>query len=141
VDTGHAIQVAARLDHLLLLLLLAKLNRPHISARTVKKLDGFTKRIRLARALGLIDPATRNDLKAINDLRAIFAHAERPVRFTSVPVRIKARGFQDWRPNASVRRMFDEAAARAEAAITARINRLLYEDAMSTVPASEGPAA
>ena len=126
-DTGRAIQEAARLDHLLLLLLLTKLNRPHISARTVKKLDGFAKRIRLTRALGLIDPATYSDLKAINDVRAVFAHAERPVRFTSVPVRIKARGFQDWKPDARVRRLFDEAAARAEAAISGRLNRLLYE--------------
>ena len=103
-DSGRAIQEAARLDDLLLLLLLTKLNRPHISARTVKKLDGFAKRIRLARALGLIDPATHSDLKAINDVRAVFAHAERPVRFTSVPVRIKARGFQDWKPDALLAR-------------------------------------
>jgi hypothetical protein len=130
-DTGHAIHVAAHLAHLLLLLLITELNRPHISARAVKKLDGFAKRIRLARALGLIDDTTHKDLKAIDDVRAVLTHAERPVRFTSVPVRIKARGFQDWKPGASVRQLFDEAAARAEAAISGRLNRVLYEDAIA----------
>ena len=130
-DTGHAMQVAARLDHLLLLLLLTGLNRPNISSRTVKKLDGFAKRLRLARTFGLIDDVTYNDLKTINEVRALFAHAERPVRFTSVPVRIKARGFHEWQPRASVRRLFDEAAARADATITGRISHLLYENTIA----------
>jgi ribosomal protein S18 len=120
-DTGHAIQAAARLDHLLLLLLLNKLNRPQIPRRTAKTLDSFAKRIRLARALGLIDPATHSDLKTINDVRVVFAHAELPVRFTSAPARIKARRFTGWKPQASARRLFDEAVARAKAAISRRL--------------------
>ena len=126
-DTGHAIQAAARLDHLVLLLLLTKLNRPQISTRAAKKLDSFAKRIRLARALSLIDHVTHSDLKTINDVRVVFAHAELPVRFTSAPVRIKARRFGGWKPQASARRLFDEAVARAEAAISARTNLLIYD--------------
>jgi len=43
------------------------------------------------------------------------------------PVRIKARGFAARKPRASARRLFDEAVARAEAAINARIDVLVYE--------------
>jgi len=42
------------------------------------------------------------------------------------PVRIKARGFAARKPRASARRLFDEAVARAEAAINARIDVLVY---------------
>ena len=48
---------------------------------------------------------------------------------TSAPIRIKARAFAAWKPLASARRLFDEAVARAEAAIDARINALVYEHA------------
>jgi hypothetical protein len=63
----------------------------------------------------------------INDVRVVFAHAERPIRFTSAPVRIKARRFDGWRQGASARRLFDEAVGRSEAAINAKINALLFE--------------
>lgn len=70
-DTGHAIQKAAQLDHLLLLLLLAHLSKPQMSNRRAKKiLDTFGKRRRMARALGLIDEATNDDLTAIDQRRA-----------------------------------------------------------------------
>ena len=108
--TGRAIQAAAHLDHLLLLLLLTKMNRPHVSRRRQETLlDRFTRRIRLAHVAAVIDHATYSDLTTINDVRVVFAHAERPVRFSSTPVRIKARRFLDWKPRASVRRLFDEA--------------------------------
>jgi hypothetical protein len=129
-DTGHAVQEAARLENTLLCLLLVTLGRAHISTRTERKLDSFGKRIRLAREMELIDAATHSDLKAINDVRAVFAHAELPVRFTSAPIRIKTRAFAAWKPGASARRLFDEAVARAEAAIDARINTLVYEHAV-----------
>lgn len=126
-DTGHAIQKAAHLDHLLLLLLLTKLSLPHISRRREKTLNTFAKRLRLARAGGLIDAATHSDLKTINDMRVVFAHAELPVRFSSAPIRIKARRFLGWQPRASARRLFDKAVDRAEAAIKARTDQLLYQ--------------
>ena len=47
-DTGRAIQAAAHLDHLLLLLLLTKLSLPHLSLQRQRALDTFAKRIRLA---------------------------------------------------------------------------------------------
>jgi hypothetical protein len=128
-DTGRAIQAAARLDHLLLLLLLTKLDLPHVSRRREKTLDTFAKRIRLAHAGGLIDDATHSDLKTINEVRVVFAHAELPVRFTSAPIRIKARGFVGWKPGANARRLFDEAVARAEVAIDARTNALVFAHA------------
>ena len=128
-DTGRAIQAAAHLDHLLLLLLLTKVNRPRVSRRRQETLDRFTRRIRLAHVGALIDYATYSDLETINDVRVVFAHAERPVRFSSTPVRIKARRFLDWKPRASVRRLFDEAVDRADMAIRERTERLLYEHA------------
>ena len=128
-DTGHAVQEAARLDDALLKLLLTKLNRPHISRRTEQSIYSFGKRIRMAHARGLIDEATHDDLKTINAVRTVFAHAERPVRFTSAPVRIEARKFAAYKPGASTRRLFDEAVARAEAAIDARRGALEYEHA------------
>jgi hypothetical protein len=130
-DTGHAIQAAAQLDHLLLLQLLTKRNKRKISSRTAKTLEGFARRIRLAHSRRLIDPATHRDLKTINEVRIVFAHAELPVRFTSASVRIKARAFDGWKPRASARRLFDEAAARATAAIRARTDRLIYDRATS----------
>jgi hypothetical protein len=126
-DTGHAVQRAARLDHLLLLLLLTHMHLPHISRRREKQIDAFGNRRRMARALGLIDDATNSDLETINDVRIVFAHAEVPVRFTSAPVRMKARRFRDWKPGASARRLFDEAVARAEREIKARTDALTFE--------------
>ena len=128
-DTGHAVQEAARLDHLLLLLLLTHMGLPHISNRREKTIDTFGKRRRLARKCGLIDDATNRDLVTINDVRVVFAHAERPIRFTSAPIRIEARRFGGWRPGSSARRLFDEAVARSEASINARINALLFKHA------------
>ena len=125
-DRGHALEEASRLDHSLLLLLLTKLDLPHISQRRKRTLDTFAKRRRLALDRGLIDAATNKDLKAINDVRVIFAHAELPVRFTSAPVRIKARKFRGWKPRASARRLFDQAVGRAEVAINSQINALIW---------------
>ena len=126
-DTGRAIQAAAHLDHLLLLLLLTKLSLPHLSLQRQRTLDTFAKRIRLAHVGGLIDDATNDDLKTINDVRVVFAHAELPMRFSSAPVRIKARRFLGWKPGASARRLFDKAVDRAAVAIRARTNSLMYE--------------
>jgi hypothetical protein len=131
-DAGHAVLEAARLDHLLLLLLLTYKDLPHISNRRRKEIDTFGKRRRMALAHGLIDADTNHDLEAINDVRALFAHAERPLRFTSAPVRVKARRFNGWRRDASARRLFDEAVARSKAAIKARISALLYEHATTS---------
>jgi hypothetical protein len=83
----------------------------------------------LARAYGLVDADTERDLKMINDVRVVFAHAEVPVRFTSAPVRIKAHHFRGWTPQANARRLFDEAVARAKAVINAKRDELIYEDA------------
>ena len=126
-DTGRAIQAAAHLDHLLLLLLLTKLSLPHLSLQRQRTLDTFAKRIRLAHVGGLIDDATNDDLKTINDVRVVFARAELPMRFSSAPVRIKARRFLGWKPGASARRLFDKAVDRAAVAIRARTNSLMYE--------------
>jgi hypothetical protein len=96
-DTGHAVQEAARLDHLLLLLLLTHLSEPQMPNRRAKKhLDTFGMRRRMAHARGLIDDATNHELLAINEVRVVFAHAEMPLRFTSAPIRIEARWFRDW---------------------------------------------
>ena len=129
-DTGHAVQAAARLDHLLLMLLLTHMDLPHISRRRARTVDTFAKRRRKVHARGLIDDATNSDLRTINDVRVVFAHAEEPIRFASAPVRIKARRFRDWKPRASARRLFDEAVARAEAAIKARTDALCWEYAI-----------
>jgi hypothetical protein len=125
-DTGRAIQAAAHLDHLLLLLL-TKLSLPHLTLQRQRTLDTFAKRIRLAHVGGLIDDATNDDLKTINDVRVVFARAELPMRFSSAPVRIKARRFLGWKPGASARRLFDKAVDRAAVAIRARTNSLMYE--------------
>ena len=83
----------------------------------------------MAHALGAIDNATRDDLMAINAVRAVFAHAEMPVRFTSAPVRQKAGKFPAWKERASARRLFDQAVARTETAINAKMHALLFEHA------------
>jgi hypothetical protein len=89
-DTGHAVQAAARLDHLLLMLLLTHMDLPHVSRRPARMIDRFDKRRRMAHGRGLIDEATNSDLRTINDVRVVFAHAEKPIRFASAPVRIEA---------------------------------------------------
>lgn len=133
-DTGHAIQKAAQLDHLLLLLLLAHLSEPQMSNRRAKKiLDTFGKRRRMARALGLIDEATNDDLTAINAVRVVFAHAEIPVSFASGAVRKEARRFRAWKEGDSSRRVFDEAVARTETRISDRINALICAHAATAL--------
>jgi len=61
--------------------------------------------------------------RPINDVRVVFARAELPMRFSSAPVRIKARRFLGWKPGASARRLFDKAVDRAAVAIRGRTNR------------------
>lgn len=111
ITTWHAPRAsAARLDHLLLILLLTHLSEPQMSKRRAKKiLDTFGKRRRMA-------------------------HAEVPVRFGSAPVRDKAEDFRDLRPRASVRRLFDQAMARAEAAMRAKIDAMNFSDAVGGHP-------
>jgi hypothetical protein len=59
--------VAARLYHLLVMLILKRLNEPKLSKRCGKKtLDTFGKRRRLARDLDLIGEATEAALKLLN---------------------------------------------------------------------------
>jgi hypothetical protein len=83
-DTGRAVQAAARLDHLLLMLLLMRLDEPVMSkTRANKILATFGLRRRLAHEMGLIDDATNADLKTINAVRGVFAHAEEPITFRS----------------------------------------------------------
>jgi hypothetical protein len=70
-------QAAARLDHLLLVLLLTRLDKPEMSdSRAKEELGTFGLRRRLAHELSLIDDATNADLKTVNEIRAVFAHAE-----------------------------------------------------------------
>ena len=119
-DTGHAIQVPAKLDHLLLMLILTHFDEPKLSKRRAKKtLDTFGKRRRLARDLGLINAHTDDALKLVNDVRAVFAHAEEPITFRSRYIEEVA--------GKDARRRFDEAASRAERAIGERRNRIVYE--------------
>jgi hypothetical protein len=93
-DTGHAILTAARLDNLLQLLLLAHMPPMSnvLAADLFERgaLSTFSAKIDLARALGLIDIATRRDLRAIKNVRNVFAHAEERVRFASAPIVEKA---------------------------------------------------
>jgi hypothetical protein len=136
------VQAVAHLDHLLLILLLLHLSEPQMSKRRAKNtLDAFGKRRRMAHALGLIDDATSGDLRTINAVRIVFAHAEVPVRFGSAPIREKAEDFRDWRRRASVRRLFDQAVARAEAAMQAKIDEMIFADATKPGRAArlEGP--
>ena len=74
--------------------------------------------------MGLLGAAAQRDLRAVKGLRNLFAHAENPVRFTSVEVIAKAKKLftQDWMDGASVRALFDAATDRSEVAISARIN-------------------
>jgi hypothetical protein len=119
-QTGHAIQVAARLDHLLLMLILTHLDEPKLSNRRAKKtLDTFGKRRRLACDLGLITKAIDRALKLVNDVRVVFAHAEEPITFRSRYIVTVA--------GKNARRTFDKAAERAERAIEKRRNRIVYE--------------
>jgi hypothetical protein len=129
-DRGHAIHAAAHLHHLLLLLLLTDLPRMS-NSRAKKVLDiKFAARIKMASERGAIDEATHRDLVTINAVRVVFAHAETPVGFASKPVRDKASKFRDWRERASALRLFDEAVARCETAILARIDDLIFKNAM-----------
>jgi hypothetical protein len=118
-ETGHAVQVAARLDHLLLALILTHLDEPKLSRRRAEKiLNTFGMRRRLARDLDLIDEATEQALKLVNDVRVVFAHAEKPITFRSRYIEEVA--------GKDARRVFDEAASRAECAIEERRNRIVY---------------
>ena len=59
IDTGHAVQATARLDHALLILVLTHLDEPHLSnAKAKEMLATFYLRRTLAYELGLIDDAT-----------------------------------------------------------------------------------
>ncbi|MGH6826493.1 hypothetical protein, partial [Methyloceanibacter sp.] len=91
----------------------------------------FSGKINVARAMGLIDVATRRDLHAIRGLRNLLAHADRPVHFTSPEVIEKAKRLfaQDWEEGSRVRVLFDAATGRAEMAINAKIDSLNYEQA------------
>ena len=69
--------------------------------------------------LGLINAHTDDALKLVNDVRAVFAHAEEPITFRSRYIEEVA--------GKDARRRFDEAASRAERAIEERRNRIVYE--------------
>src|SRR5690242_1015626 len=95
-DAGRAILTAARLDNLLQQLLLHAM--PPMSNTLARDLFDnrgplatFSAKIDVARAMGLIDAPTQRDLRAIKGLRNFFAHAERPIHFTSQPVIDKAK--------------------------------------------------
>jgi hypothetical protein len=119
-ETGHAVQVAARLDHLLLMLILTHLDNPNISKGCAKKtFDTFYERRTFARDHGLISKATDEALKLVNDMRKVFAHAEEPITFRNRHV-VKVAGKQ-------ARRRFDAAARRAEHAIEKRRNRIVFK--------------
>ena len=66
----------------------------------------------------------------MNEVPVVFAHAEEPITFRSRYVLEEVKAFPDWKPRASARRLFDEAVARAEAAINARTDALRYERAI-----------
>ena len=124
-DTGHAIQVPAKLDHLLLMLILTHFDEPKLSKRRAKKtLDTFGKRRRLARDLGLINAHIDDALKLVNDVRVVFAHAEEPITFGSRYVE-KVAG-------KDARSAFEAAASCAERAIEERRQKIVYERASST---------
>jgi DNA-binding MltR family transcriptional regulator len=134
-DTGYAILEAARLDALLLKLLLHAL--PSMSNNLAKALfDGplsnLSPKIDLARAMGLIDDDTRNDLRAIKNIRNVFAHAETPLCFTSPEIFDMVKKLPLWREEVATRMVFDAAVHRAELAIDGKISSLLYEHASSS---------
>ena len=135
-DAGSAILTAARLDSLLQQLL--RLAMPEASNTLAKELfdrplGSFSAKIDVARAMGLIDATAHRDLRAIKGLRNLFAHVERPVHFTSPEVIKKAKQLfaQKCGKGASVRKLFDAAADSAEGAINAKIDSLLYEQAIA----------
>jgi DNA-binding MltR family transcriptional regulator len=132
-DTGHAIVEAARLDALLRQLLLYAL--PPMSNGFASDLfdngalGTFSAKIDLARGMGLIDDTTRSELRAIKNIRNLFAHSEAPLCFTSPKVFEKVKKLPLWREEVTPRMVFDAAVHRMELAIDSKIDALRYEHA------------
>jgi hypothetical protein len=122
-DTARAVQAGGRLDHLLLMLILTHLNQTKIPNSVAERLDTFAGKRTMAQERHLIDEAVVSDLTLVNDVRAVFAHAEVPITFHHWAVAEAA----DVEVGTDVRRMFDEAADRAERAIEKRRSRIVYE--------------
>jgi hypothetical protein len=117
-DRGHAVQVAAWLDNLLLRLILT-LALEEVPDKLARKLDSFPKRRCFARGEHLICEDAEKALKLVNDVRVVFAHAEEPITFRSRHIEEVA--------GKDARRAFDDAASRAKQATEERRNRIVYE--------------
>lgn len=121
-DSRDAIFVAALLEDELQRLLLSSM--PTISDILASRLfdehgplNSFAARIDVARALDLIDVETYTDLRAIQAIRNIFAHAAGNLNFKSAEIERRGISFRRWRSGCDLRGLFEESASTAMAAM------------------------
>ncbi|GGI24159.1 hypothetical protein [Bradyrhizobium guangdongense] len=136
-EAGNALVTAGLVEDWLEKLLLAG-GRPLTDNEAKRVLGGplkyFKPKIDVAYMFGLIEPEVRNDLRTIADIRNAFAHTTRFVYFNSEHIAKLCRQLSSWRSATDNQTRYRDAALDCINAMKARVDRIIYEQALSEEP-------
>lgn len=132
-DVGHVILAVAFIELSLETQILAHLPKA-LSDEEARKLfsergpfGSLSTKMEYAQALDLVDNQTCEYLKTLNKVRNLFAHPRGFLNFASPEVKKEFTKYQGWKGDTKA--VFDELVRRAEQALSAKFNRLIYKDA------------
>jgi DNA-binding MltR family transcriptional regulator len=133
-DAGHVIVAVAIIDQLLEELILAYLPKMADDAAIMLFEHGgpfgsLPPKARFARAVGLIEGDTHNDLKAIQKIRNAFAHPRGFLHFASPEIAAEFQRLKHWPSTENPKALFDERVAVSSRTIEAKIQNLIWEHA------------
>jgi hypothetical protein len=134
-DLGYAILTATIVEEQLEMLLLAHSHLDDAGVTALfderKPLHSFGGKIGGAHERGLTDDKTHGDLVVIKDIRNAFAHTRERLDFKSPAIRVLAGKFSGHAQEFDVRQPFDERVSQAVTAIQARMDRIIFDEAVA----------
>lgn len=141
VEASEGLVMASCIETWLERLLIA-VSRPLSNTTAAKIFAGygplsqFSAKIDIAYIFKFIDETTYNDLRAIKEIRNRFAHTTEHLFFSSEKVARECQRLKGWGPGVNNRALFFERCNACYESISARMDKQLFDGAMSDEPAS-----
>jgi hypothetical protein len=134
-DLGYAILTATIVEEHLEMLLLAHLRLDEVGVACwfgdYKPYSSFAGKIAGAHGYGLIDDETHSNLVVIKDIRNAFAHTRERLDFKAPQIMELAEKFGAHTKDVDVKRLFDERVSQAVSTMQAKIDRIIYDEAVA----------
>jgi DNA-binding MltR family transcriptional regulator len=139
VDAGNALVVVGKIEDTLEKLLLTK-GRPLSNALAKRifrrgALSSLSDKIEIAYLFELIDETQFQDLLILKDVRNIFAHTSSFIRFGDLMILEKCKQLSTWHAASDARGCFYERSLDCIDILHAKIDALMFEQALTTEPA------